>query len=97
MTLMLVAGCCCLMIRRPPSSTRTDTLFPYTTLCRSPPDTTGGHRQESPMNAMPNVYEIARAANAAQPIVLYSFGPWQGLPSGSHFCLKTEKIGRAHV
>src|SRR3546814_18771864 len=25
------------MIRRPPSSTRTDTLFPYTTLFRSPP------------------------------------------------------------
>src|SRR3546814_20867048 len=24
-----------LMIRRPPGSTRTDTLFPYTTLCRS--------------------------------------------------------------
>src|SRR3546814_5648149 len=23
------------MIRRPPSATRTDTLFPYTTLCRS--------------------------------------------------------------
>src|SRR3546814_5397250 len=28
------------MIRRPPSSTRTDTLFPYTTLFRS----LGGHR-----------------------------------------------------
>src|SRR3546814_13402036 len=26
------------MIRRPPSSTRTDTLFPYTTLFRSEPD-----------------------------------------------------------
>src|SRR3546814_5835614 len=26
------------MIRRPPRSTRTDTLFPYTTLCRSPAD-----------------------------------------------------------
>src|SRR3546814_2231766 len=26
------------MIRRPPSATRTDTLFPYTTLCRSAPD-----------------------------------------------------------
>src|SRR3546814_14996824 len=26
-----------LMIRRPPRSTRTDTLFPYTTLCRSHP------------------------------------------------------------
>src|SRR3546814_10533038 len=25
------------MIRRPPRSTRTDTLFPYTTLCRSIP------------------------------------------------------------
>src|SRR3546814_3380188 len=25
------------MIRRPPISTRTDTLFPYTTLCRSVP------------------------------------------------------------
>src|SRR3546814_4243282 len=25
------------MIRRPPRSTRTDTLFPYTTLCRSSP------------------------------------------------------------
>src|SRR3546814_7826853 len=28
------------MIRRPPRSTRTDTLFPYTTLFRSPPATT---------------------------------------------------------
>src|SRR3546814_17271314 len=27
-----------LMIRRPPRSTRTDTLFPYTTLFRSPED-----------------------------------------------------------
>src|SRR3546814_11876061 len=27
-----------LMIRRPPRSTRTDTLFPYTTLFRSPRD-----------------------------------------------------------
>src|SRR3546814_19934265 len=26
------------MIRRPPGSTRTDTLCPYTTLCRSPAD-----------------------------------------------------------
>src|SRR3546814_3316417 len=31
-----------LMIRRPPRSTRTDTLFPYTTLFRS------GHRHGSP-------------------------------------------------
>src|SRR3546814_16977715 len=30
-----------LMIRRPPRSTRTDTLFPYTTLCRSRGDRHG--------------------------------------------------------
>src|SRR3546814_12189213 len=29
------------MIRRPPRSTRTDTLFPYTTLCRSVGDQCG--------------------------------------------------------
>src|SRR3546814_16160409 len=32
-----------LMIRRPPRSTRTDTLFPYTTLFRSWPCPSGGH------------------------------------------------------
>src|SRR3546814_6200743 len=31
------------MIRRPPSSTRTDTLFPYTTLFRSARSTQGFH------------------------------------------------------
>src|SRR3546814_9146037 len=36
------------MIRRPPRSTRTDTLFPYTTLCRSsiyPPCSEGSQRR----------------------------------------------------
>src|SRR3546814_3564933 len=32
-----------LMIRRPPRSTRTDTLFPYTTLFRSDPTAPVGH------------------------------------------------------
>src|SRR3546814_999715 len=36
------------MIRRPPRSTRTDTLFPYTTLCRSrrPPPSLAGRRSK---------------------------------------------------
>src|SRR3546814_1581406 len=38
-----------LMIRRPPRSTRTDTLFPYTTLFRSPRDFPAGHRDEAAM------------------------------------------------
>src|SRR3546814_4228501 len=32
---MILSECCFVMIRRPPRSTRTDTLFPYTTLFRS--------------------------------------------------------------
>src|SRR3546814_19937248 len=32
------------MVRRPPRSTRTDTLFPYTTLFRSHPDDASWHR-----------------------------------------------------
>src|SRR3546814_8408272 len=35
------------MIRRPPRSTRTDTLFPYTTLFRSPMG--GGERHPNPI------------------------------------------------
>src|SRR3546814_14533018 len=35
-----------LMIRRPPRSTRTDTLFPYTTLFRSKGRTSGREAQE---------------------------------------------------
>src|SRR3546814_1025133 len=42
-----------LMIRRPPRSTRTDTLFPYTTLFRSVP--VGGH---------PIKYEMDKEAGA---------------------------------
>src|SRR3546814_9165816 len=43
------------MIRRPPRSTRTDTLFPYTTLCRS------GHRQ-------PVLDSVAEQRRAGDPV-----------------------------
>src|SRR3546814_15560227 len=58
------------MIRRPPRSTRTDTLFPYTTLFRSAPDQSyqrilvpldGSRWAES---VLPLAARIARAANA---------------------------------
>src|SRR3546814_11437244 len=35
------------MIRRPPRSTRTDTLFPYTTLCRSDHGEHDGHDHDA--------------------------------------------------
>src|SRR3546814_11155794 len=60
------------MIRRPPRSTRTDTLFPYTTLFRSPPPAShfsilplGGGRGSGPVppqrkrnNLQPQVNEV---------------------------------------
>src|SRR3546814_11772226 len=48
---------CFLMIRRPPRSTRTDTLFPYTTLFRSIPSQangTGSFVGSTPLNGDSN-------------------------------------------
>src|SRR3546814_10911618 len=42
-----------LMIRRPPRSTRTDTLFPYTTLFRSPPSRWAPGSASSPVSVCP--------------------------------------------
>src|SRR3546814_1845802 len=47
------------MIRRPPRSTRTDTLFPYTTLFRSPPDDAG-------RSAMTACFVYITASNAEE-------------------------------
>src|SRR3546814_4181687 len=47
------------MLRRPPRSTRTDTLFPYTTLFRSEDDRPGHGRRPAPQLA---VHEIGEAA-----------------------------------
>src|SRR3546814_11317192 len=44
-----------LMIRRPPRSTRTDTLFPYTTLFRSPPVAKSAEVQGAPSQRRPGV------------------------------------------
>src|SRR3546814_3115727 len=42
-----------LMIRRPPRSTRTDTLFPYTTLFRSAPDLAIADQRPAPSGGRP--------------------------------------------
>src|SRR3546814_2618178 len=56
------------MIRRPPRSTRTDTLFPYTTLFRSPlaqlPDTRRVFGGEA------HLLQLAQAAQAQRPVEL---------------------------
>src|SRR3546814_20591327 len=58
------------MIRRPPRSTRTDTLFPYTTLFRSAakpgtaPDMSAAARAESGLSARPAPAQKKGAASA---------------------------------
>src|SRR3546814_4373258 len=57
MCVLMLCFFCFLMIRRPPRSTRTDTLFPYTTLFRSPSQAIAGDR-----NAMKSIVSGAVVA-----------------------------------
>src|SRR3546814_14773260 len=58
-----------LMIRRPPRSTRTDTLFPYTTLFRSPPclAVLPGSRRGEVTKLLPVFAEVVRALATRHP------------------------------
>src|SRR3546814_13574540 len=53
------------MIRRPPRSTRTDTLFPYTTLFRSASAPDSGRHNGPPCSAIP---EGGKPAGASGPV-----------------------------
>src|SRR3546814_15122056 len=61
MSLMLMLDLFFLMIRRPPRSTRTDTLFPYTTLFRS-----GGGAVIRAPGGLCNVGEVLHAGQVVQ-------------------------------
>src|SRR3546814_2596938 len=82
------------MIRRPPRSTRTDTLFPYTTLFRSPcpasscPATAGPGPAASPAPALP------RHGRRCAPRSEEHTSELQSLMRISYavFCLKKKKI-----
>src|SRR3546814_8914424 len=52
------------MLRRPPRTTRTDTLFPYTTLFRSPESTVTAHRRHSREGGNPGTRARARVGMA---------------------------------
>src|SRR3546814_11111846 len=56
-----------LMIRRPPRSTRTDTLFPYTTLFRSDRETSRKRWQTS-RPCLTGDYELKKAWPASGPV-----------------------------
>src|SRR3546814_8996972 len=101
------------MIRRPPISTRTDTLFPYTTLFRSWPD--GLEKADfivftAPLNAATHHMFNAAMLDKVKPgvrIVNIGRGPVideqvlaSGLADGIIHSVAldvVEEIGRAHV
>src|SRR3546814_3949432 len=77
---------CFLMIRRPPRSTRTDTLFPYTTLFRSleeaerKEDENGGIDQREPPQTIAIVGVRHRDSPSMRPLGLAGkpAGAWPG-------------------
>src|SRR3546814_2279839 len=93
-----------LMIRRPPRSTRTDTLFPYTTLFRSSafePD--GGRRGREML-----LDDLARGARRKGIAATRKIGAGRSEEHTSElqslmrisyavFCLKKKKIKQIHI
>src|SRR3546814_772793 len=61
------------MIRRPPRSTRTDTLFPYTTPCRSAP-----HCPPFVHDGVVRALLLAAAGRSLRRISGFSSSPWVG-------------------
>src|SRR3546814_1710999 len=80
------------MIRRPPRSTRTDTLFPYTTLFRSVVSDVGRDRPGDGLG-MDGVHGLGRAARVARGVSaadragtgagLVQPDPWSGAELGA--------------
>src|SRR3546814_966736 len=67
------------MIRRPPISTRTDTLFPYTTLFRSFVVKYGGHAMGDPELARDFAEDVVLLkAVGINPVVVHGGGPQIG-------------------
>src|SRR3546814_20613878 len=88
-----------LMIRRPPRSTRTDTLFPYTTLFRSGD---AGKTHIAPDEGLakildPRITAIAEALADLIRHMIVNHLPDAGLAMRSMFALGPQQIGRAHV
>src|SRR3546814_1219313 len=77
------------MIRRPPRSTRTDTLFPYTTLFRSHEPRDGQHLRGRPRRSRPHPrprhhrYRSEEHTSELQSLMRISYAV---------FCLKKKKI-----
>src|SRR3546814_5107051 len=81
------------MIRRPPRSTRTDTLFPYTTLFRSIAGAEIARRQEREIMVVRHAVGKDRGRSEEHTSELQSLMRI----SYAVFCLKKKKTERNHV
>src|SRR3546814_16561684 len=81
-----------LMIRRPPRSTRTDTLFPYTTLFRSPSRVSDRFAAVPPA-PMPSARPRRRTRSEEHTSELQSLMRI----SYAVFCLKKKKLTTTHT
>src|SRR3546814_3350102 len=88
-----------LMIRRPPRSTRTDTLFPYSTLFRSPQEAVDGRDVKEaviadiPPNLLHRHFRISDAGDLIRKRSEEHTSELQSLMRISYavFCLKKKK------
>src|SRR3546814_11061777 len=84
-----------LMIRRPPRSTRTDTLFPYTTLFRSEQrqltELLGYQATHDALTGLCNRREFERSVRRELEAVA------RGGPQAALLYIDLDQIGRAHV
>src|SRR3546814_17897820 len=92
-----------LMIRRPPRSTRTDTLFPYTTLFRSQSETTPFYPRSPYAAAKLYAYWIvvnyreAYALHASNGILFNHESPLRGETFVTRKITRAVEMGRANV
>src|SRR3546814_13171054 len=70
------------MITRPPRSTRTDTLFPYTTLLRSPGGRAAEDRERHPAGAGISRHQRLSAGSLRGPVAAGGRPPRPAVPAG---------------
>src|SRR3546814_7013699 len=94
----------CCMIRRPPRSTRTDTLFPYTTLFRSPDEQRRGGAGDRQLPARRLRVPLAGRGRIAPPgrrplhdrrrLTPAVTRPWSGAPRSEEHTSELQSLMR---
>src|SRR3546814_11654320 len=97
--MLIVISFVLLMVRRPPISTRTDTLFPYTTLFRAAwsPSPVGGGSLRPPSQRPPRIFRGPAFGLAVDPRLAAALREVADARHVIGALLDADQIGRAHV